>query len=652
MPKPKTKHQIQCCHPLQQCATTAFTQFPARNRAGTGKETSVQVGYCCRSGQSYTRRHDVRRHKHSAFRPDSRPGGPPLPTSTSLPEQLESVATSTTTAPAAHVRHAFQCVPTLPENRYSEAGIISLTAHIHCRSEGVPTGVPCQPTQGDPGLNLQDYGHIVRRGWIVIVASTMAGLLLAGAASIISRPTYTSETQLFVAIQNSGSVQEMQQGNTFSQARVQSYVKTVTTPVVLEPVVESLGLDTTAGALASKVRASTDLNTVLINISVSDSSPVQAAAIAQAVANSMIKAVDQLERPKSGGDSPVSLSIITPATVPSAPSAPNTQINLLLGSLFGLGIGLAIAVLRSTLDSRVRGELDVRSVTGAPILGGISFDQTATRKPLLTQVPSQSPRAESFRQLRTNLQFANVTRQARTVLITSSLPGEGKSTTATNLAIALAQAGQTVCLIDADLRRPMVNEYLGLDRSVGLTTALVGSSDINDLLQPWGEENLYVLTSGQIPPNPSELLGSEEMKQLILRLESVFDTVVVDAPPLLPVTDAAVLSQHVGGVILVIGAQKLKRQDLNKSIDALNLVGSNLLGLVLNYLPARGPDAYSYTYSYSSHDSKNDAEVHFSSRHSPAASPSTETFDDFERVISEPAEKPAGVFPSRRLDSH
>lgn len=486
----------------------------------------------------------------------------------------------------------------------------------------------------------------------MVVAATMAGLLIAGATSILSKPTYTSETQLFVAIQNSGSVQEMQQGNTFSQARVQSYVKTVTTPVVLDPVIASLGLATTAGALSSNVRASTDLNTVLINISVNDTSAVQAAAIAQAVANSLVKAVEGLERPKAGGSSPVSLSIITPATVPTAPSAPNTRMNLLLGAFFGLGIGIGIAILRSTLDNRVRGEADVRLVTDAPILGGIAFDQTATRKPLLTQTPAQSPRAESFRQLRTNLQFANVTGQARTVLVTSSVPGEGKSTTATNLAIALAQAGQTVCLVDADLRRPMVNEYLGLDRSIGLTTALVGSSDVNDMLQPWGDDNLFVLASGQIPPNPSELLGSEGMKHLILRLEQAFDTVVVDAPPLLPVTDAAVLSQHVGGVIVVIGSQKLKRQDLEKSLSALQMVGSNLLGLVLNRLPARGSDAYSYTYSYSSQEEKTPSRAAEKSNRTASRHEDREPTDDFARTMFEQGEQPAKVFPSSRFDSH
>lgn len=445
-------------------------------------------------------------------------------------------------------------------------------------------------------MDLRDYFRILRRSWMLIVACTLAGLLTGGAASILSAPTYTAETQLFVAIQSSGSVQELQQGNNFSQARVQSYVKTVDSPIVLQPAIDALGLSTTVEELANRVTATSDLDTVLINIEVQDGSAVQAAAIAQAVADSMVQAVDSLEKPKSGGTSPVNLSIIKPATAPLAPSSPNTRINLLVAAIVGLALGAGAALLRSTLDSRVRGEVDLRRVTEAPVLGGISFDADATRKPLLTQAGHQTPRAESFRQLRTNLQFANVSTRAKTVLVTSSLPGEGKSTTATNLAIALAQAGQTVCLMDADLRRPMVSEYLGLDRSAGLTTALVGSADVNDLLQPWGDDNLYVLTSGQIPPNPSELLGSEEMEHLLARLEHAFDTVIVDAPPLLPVTDAAVLAQHVGGVVLVVGTQSAKSHDLERALKALHMVDANLLGVVLNRLPAKGPDAYTYGY--------------------------------------------------------
>lgn len=474
---------------------------------------------------------------------------------------------------------------------------------------------------------------------------------MGGVASVLIKPTYTAETQLFVAIQNSGSAQELQQGNTFSQARVQSYVKTVSTPAVLQPAIDVLGLPLTADELAEKVTANTDLNTVLIEISVEDSSPVQAAAIAQAVASSLVQTIDSLEKPKTGGSSPVNLSIVTPAEAPIAPSAPNTKLNLLLGLFTGLVLGLGTALLRTTLDNQIRGEADLRRVTDAPLLGGISFDNDATRKPLLTQAAHQSPRAESFRQLRTNLQFANVSGHAKTVLVTSSLPGEGKSTTATNLAISLAQAGQTVCLMDADLRRPMVNEYLGLERNAGLTTALVGAADVNDLLQNWGDDNLYVLTSGQIPPNPSELLGSEEMRHLISRLEQAFDTIIVDAPPLLPVTDAAVLAQHVGGVVVVVGSQKLKQQDLEKSLGALEMVGATILGVVLNRLPVKGPDAYAY--SYYSHDDASGRPVSRADKSMRSQPYSSEPVDvsQFEAVVKVGERRSPRSFPSGELNA-
>lgn len=449
---------------------------------------------------------------------------------------------------------------------------------------------------GDLRLDLRDYIRILRRNWLVVAAATMLGLLFGASSVLLTKPTYTAETQLFVAIQSSGSVQELQQGNTFSQARVQSYVRTVRTPVVLQPAINSLGLDVSAESLSGRVTAATDLNTVIINIAVEDVSPVQAAATAQAVADSLIRVVEELEKPETGGSSPVRLSVITPAEAPTTPSAPNTRLNLALGLFGGLVLGVGTAIVRTLLDNRIRGEADVRQVTDAPILGGIAYDPAAVKKPLLTQSAAQSPRAESFRQLRTNLQFANVSGKARSVLLTSSFPAEGKSTTATNLAIALAQAGNSVCLVDADLRRPTVHEYLGLERNVGLTTVLLGTAEVDDVLQPWGNDDLYVMTSGQIPPNPSELLGSQQMLELIQRLEESFDSVIIDAPPVLPVTDAAVLAQHVGGVVVIVGAQKARHQDLEKSLGVFELVGASVLGLVLNQLPAKGPDSYAYGY--------------------------------------------------------
>lgn len=446
-------------------------------------------------------------------------------------------------------------------------------------------------------MELTDYLRILRRGWILLVSITLAGLLTGGAISLAIQPTYTAETKLFLATQNSGSVQELQQVNNFGQDRVQSYAQIVTTPAVLQPAIESLGLETSPGQLASRITANAGVNTVLLTIRATNPSPVQAAAIAQAVSESLIKVIDQLESPSAGGTPPVRLSVVTPATAPSTPSAPNTRLNLVIGALLGFVIGLGAVVLRNVLNTKVKGELDLRRITDAPILGGIAYDSDAAKKPLLTQFAPQSARAESFRQIRTNLQFAQVAHKSKTVLITSSLPGEGKTTTAVNMALALAQAGKSVALVDADLRRPMVGEYLGLDRNAGLTTVLIGSSSAEELLHPWGKDQLYVLTSGQVPPNPSELLGSESMAELIEELERQFDAVVIDAPPLLPVTDAAVLAQRVSGVVLVVGSQAVTTADVEKSLSALEMVDAALLGVVLNKLPSKGQDAYTYTYA-------------------------------------------------------
>lgn len=482
---------------------------------------------------------------------------------------------------------------------------------------------------------------MVRRNWVVIVACALLGTLAAAAVSLMLRPVYSSHTQLFVAIQSTGSVAELQQGNTFTQARVQTYVETAKTPAVLQPVIDSLGLDVSPAQLAGSVNASADLNTVLITISAVDSSPVQAAAIAQAVAESLVVTVGELESPNTGEVSPIKLSVVTPAVAPTDPSSPNTKINLLVGLAIGLAAGIGAAILRSALDTKVRGEADVAKVTSAPVLGGISFDEDATRKPLLTQATHQSPRAESFRQIRTNLQFANVDNNSKTILVTSSLPGEGKSTTATNMAIAMAQAGQRVALIDADLRRPMVATYLGLEGGAGLTTALIGSAEVEDLLQPWGEDDLFVLTSGQVPPNPSELLGSDAMSKLIVRLAEDFDAVIVDAPPLIPVTDATVLAQKVAGVVLVIGSGKIQSHDLEKSLSSLELVKANVLGTVLNLLPSKGPDAYAY--SYYSYESKTEPRGNsrgrartaktFNGGHLKAASRARRDATDFDDIL-------------------
>lgn len=268
--------------------------------------------------------------------------------------------------------------------------------------------------------------------------------------------------------------------------------------------------------------------------------------------------------------------------------------NVALGGLIGLALALVFAWLREVLDSRIRNERDARAVTDAPILGAIAFDPQMKQNPLIVHSAPQSPRSESFRTLRTNLQFIEVDDDSRTFVLTSSMPGEGKSTTTANLAMALADGGDTVLLVDADLRKPRVAEFMGLDGGVGLSDVLIGRAQLVDAVQRWADKSLYVLPSGQVPPNPSELLGSKAMATLVGELQAEFDWVLFDAPPLLPVTDAVVLSKHVGGVIMVASAGKTTRSQLESAVRLLETADSSLDGLVMTMVPTRGADAYGY----------------------------------------------------------
>ncbi len=271
--------------------------------------------------------------------------------------------------------------------------------------------------------------------------------------------------------------------------------------------------------------------------------------------------------------------------------------NLVLGGLIGLALGIGIAVLREVLDTRVRTQRDVQTVTDRPLIGAIPFDPRAKDRALIVHDDPLSPRSEAFRALRTNLQFLDMD-GGHSFVITSSLPSEGKSTTALNLALALADAGKNVALLDADLRKPKVAEYLGIEGGAGLTDVLIGRARVEDVMQSWGDRSLYVLPSGRIPPNPSELLGSQHMQTLLADLERSFDVVICDAPPLLPVTDAAILAKQTSGAIVIVSTGRTTTHQLSSAIEALDTVGARVAGLVMTMTPTKGPDSYGYGYGY------------------------------------------------------
>ncbi len=254
-------------------------------------------------------------------------------------------------------------------------------------------------------------------------------------------------------------------------------------------------------------------------------------------------------------------------------------------------------MLREVLDTSVKSAGALAELTGAPVLSSVPADSRARKDPLIVAGSAGSVRAEALRQLRTNLQFVNVDDPARTLVVTSAVPGEGKSTTACNLAIVFAEAGKRVVLVDADLRRPRLAEYLGVDGTIGVTNVLAGQATVDDALQEWGTSGVFVLPSGSVPPNPSELLGSRNMAALLEALRGGFDMVIVDTPPLLPVTDGALAAALVDGTVLVFRCGKTSAAQVRSATEALVAVDAKVLGCVLNMTPRKGQLGYAY-YGY------------------------------------------------------
>lgn len=450
-------------------------------------------------------------------------------------------------------------------------------------------------------MDLQTYLGIVRKHWRVVPLVVLIVVAATASITYLIPRQYESQLQFFVSTVDTSDNSQLAQGSTFLQQRVKSYSQLLTAPVVLQPVVKDLKLHTTANELARQVSADIPTDTVLIDVTVRDPNPAQAQKIASSIGEHFPATIARIETVSSKANSPVKVTVTKPPTFQPNPVSPRPIQNLALALVFGLLLSLGIALLRHTLDTRVRSKEDVDNlVEDIPTIGLIPYDSDATTNPLLREAGPSSMRSESFRALRTNMAFIGTGERRQTIVMTSSIPGEGKTTTTANLALVLAQTGASVCLIEADLRRPRLLEYFGLEGTVGLTDLLIGRADLADVLQPFGRQELVLLGAGEIPPNPSELLGSPAMRECLQELASKFDYVLLDAPPLLPVTDAAVASTLADGAIMVVGSALVTRDQLTAGLERLQAVNARVLGIVLNRLPRNvsGGHYYDYTYQY------------------------------------------------------
>ncbi len=287
--------------------------------------------------------------------------------------------------------------------------------------------------------------------------------------------------------------------------------------------------------------------------------------------------------------------------IPSSPISPRPLLNTLLAAVLGLLLAAGIVVISSHVNKAIRDVDEVQGAAGLSTLGSITqMRGDRTRGEIYRLAALLHPRsavAEAYRALRTNIEFSSLDASIDTLLVTSSIPGEGKTVTSCNLAVVFAQAGRRVILVDADLRKPGVHQVFDLPNTSGLTTLLRDDhASMDAVAQVTEQDNLRVVTTGPLPPNPAELLGSRRMRTVLERLKAEGDLLILDSPPIQAVTDAAILSSFLDATLLVIDARRSRRRTVRPACETLTRAGAKVLGAVLNRMPDRAASSSYYAY--------------------------------------------------------
>lgn len=453
-------------------------------------------------------------------------------------------------------------------------------------------------------MELRDYLRVIRTYWRGVIVVIAVCVIAAAGYTLSEHKVYAANSTGFVTTGQNTNPALASVNDQLAQSRATSYVDVATSRAVAQEVIANLGLHEDPATLVGNISVTQPLNTVLLQITAKASSPLAAQQLADAWVKALATQVSDIEDPNHTNAAGIPKVLpIDNAELPKSPVSPKPTRNILLGLLAGLLLALGYAVLRGTLDRRIHtaAAIEKRGVSVAGLVPTARALQHSPGERLQIVTEEEHVRdgsiaaAEAFRKLRTSLTYMNVDEPPRVIVVTSPNAGDGKSTVAANLAAAVAQTGQQVILIDGDLRRPSVASGFGLVEGTGVTSVLSGRISVMDAVQPTDAHGLRIMAAGPTPPNPSELLGSKAMSNLIERFSSDH-LVIIDAPPLLPVTDAAVLSSKADGVLLVISSAKTMDNELDAALDALQAVGGRTLGVVLNRAGARTAGYYYSSY--------------------------------------------------------
>ena len=494
--------------------------------------------------------------------------------------------------------------------RGSDVGVLGHDDAQLIRNTGVSVSPLGEDTEED-GMTLGELFDILGKHIILLVVTAV--VVIAGVAVYtFTRPeSFTAESTLFATYNGNTSDASdagiQNSAGTYISNQMASYPELAGTEAVLEPVVKSYGSKyavdgqaLTVSSLGSMLTVTNPDGTYVLNLSVVAPEPQMASDLANAAAESLAKVVSS-ELYDSGEHSIVKLSVVQQADVPKSPSSPNIPLYLAAGVCAGLILGVGAAIIREMLARRIHDVSDLQSVVGgSAVLGVIPEDRRLAENRPIVAVSPDNPIAEEFRRIRTNLSFTASKDGAhgRLIVVSSTIPGEGKTTFCCNIAAALAENDASVLLIDADLRHPSVADRLGIEESEGLAHVLSGQAGVKDVVRPYWKPQLHIMPAGAAVRNSSVLINSNIMRTLLRNAMDRYDYVIVDTVPMGVANEVAVLGQMGNGVVIVSGKDRTYKNDLRAAMTELSELHIPVLGLVLNRADVKRSSSYGAYHYY------------------------------------------------------
>ncbi len=528
-----------------------------------------------------------------------------------------------------------------------------------------------QPEQDQSGIDIRDVWVLIRRWiWLIVLATFLSGGTAYFISGFVT-PVYQAETLLLINADAGGGASQYN-ALLMSERLAKTYTEVIATDPIINEVISRLELQINSTALEALINVELVQGTPLIQVKVENANPELAAEIADSLASVFIEQnvqsqatkfaeaeeillIQLTEQQRLLDDTEAELSaledteenrinrdrleqsimlhqltytrliqsygelrikeaqfasnveLVERANIPESPIRPRKLINTALAAIAGMSVSISALFLMNWLDNTIENPSDIRDRFRQPVFGLIAEIEGYQMQPI-TALHPRSPISEAFRSIRTNIQFVSVDSPIQSLLITSAVPAEGKSTIAANIAVVMAQGGFKVILLDADMRKPSVHRQLGVSNKFGLSNLFMAKKiDLKKYLQKTEVPGLQVITSGPLPPNPSELLSSQKMFSILTELNKQADFVVVDAPSFLAVTDAAVLSAQVNAVLLVVRAGKTVFDSFEIMLTQLKQIGANSLGVVLNRVNYnKSPGLNGYHYYQAGNETKRD----------------------------------------------